>query len=141
MRGGQGGCKRAPLGASFVSFCRDHYQGAISSSPQTRVGQAWRSPRILHFVFSSRELGTQSPVTHHSCVAYTAHTSRSRMASAPCPPPPPHPPPPSPASRSDTLKEGIRLHLELGSQEPRAPPSCETQSMTQRIKFSTFYPS
>lgn len=73
--------------------------------------------------FSSRELGTQSPVTHHSCVAHTAHTSRSKMASAPSLPPSPSPA----ASGSDTLRECVQLHLEHRSQEPVAlrPPSLE----------------
>ena len=71
---------------------REHLLSPVAD-PRTRKPSA-QVPRLelappseTTLCFSSRELGTQSPVTHHSCVAYTAHTSRPKMASAPCPAP------------------------------------------------------
>ena len=90
---GKGAAKCLPL---------EHLLSPVAE-PMTRKPSA-QVPRLelastseTTLCFSSRELGTQSPVTHHSCVAYTAHTSRSKMASAPCPAPPP-------ASGSDALR-------------------------------------
>lgn len=53
-------------------ICTDCYRGEQGVCTDHNPG--YPSPWKLHTVFPSRELGTQSPVTHHSCVAYTVHT-------------------------------------------------------------------
>lgn len=88
--------------------------------------------------FSSKERETWSPVTHFSCVAYTPHTSRSKMANAPC-----HLP--APTSRghrwgSGTFRECMQLRLRRGSREPSAPPSLETEHDPENEVFH-FLPS
>lgn len=89
--------------------------------------------------FSSKKLETWSPVTHFSCVAYTAHTSRSKMASAPCCPP-------APTSQGHgwgwgkgQTPCGNVCSSAFSVRNPQLLPPMK-QSMTQRIKFSISFP-
>lgn len=87
--------------------------------------------------FSSKDRETWSPVTHFSCVAYTPHTSRSKMANAPC-----HLPAP-PAVVTGGGQAPFRnvcssaFGVEVGNLQLLPPMK---QSMTQRIKFSVSCP-
>lgn len=87
--------------------------------------------------FSSKELETWSPVTHLSCVAYTAHTSRSKMAN----PPSTIQPPPATVTGGGQTPSGNVCSSAFGVEvrNPQLLPPMK-QSMTQRRKFSISYP-
>lgn len=88
---GKGAAKRASRRSIFCSPWRGPPPGSHRLKSPNKGWPGPRAPcpapRNLALFF----LGTQSPVTHCSCVAYTAPTSRSKMVSAPCPSPTPAP--------------------------------------------------
>lgn len=133
QKGGREG-QRGHLNDSHRTFC---YCQIPRPQPESSPGPLKLElagpllPSEMTLCFSSREQGTQSPVTHyHSSVAYTAHTSRSKVASVPCPLPLCRPPPSWGQKPWGNVHSSTNLQL--------LPPL--KQSMTQRIEFSTSHP-
>lgn len=130
MGGRQKGCKMPPVGELF-DFCLQRTPPGRSS--ETRVGWT-RDPLRNYTLFFFQ--GAGALMTYDSlvlCCLHNTHTPVSKTASVPCCPPL------TLAPTGHRVRHFAGKHPTLpqpGSREPVAPPSPETPSMTQRIKFS-----